>query len=392
MDANTAKNANNTKRPRAEEAEGPAGWEDLVPPAKKQPPPQKYAASDDEDEPIVLAQDVNPGDEVKYRHSVGGAVVGIVEGTVLSVIQSVHGGVTHHSLKVSSTKPKGGKITRTIALSTVVAHEHPEADSDDEAEDEEEEEEAEDESPFGVAPQTEVAPPVSGDNSEFSESEQEEASDDDEADDPKDSDYEEEAAAPKAPKKKPPHSPLQDDDDDDADYSESHSEESEESEQSESDEEEPPPQAPVARAKLVLGGEPSGYDSDDDADAPRATSVFQRRLQARPRKANQPPLKNQGKDQAKQYRGWIAALLKVRAIPSESDEEDGADPEDFRPYNSYRSLQQWRNRMGRGTHNENRVRDHIARAFELDRGRVEQAKYVGQTMCALNLLKEVDFN
>ena len=150
------------------------------------------------------------------------------------------------------------------------------------------------------------------------------------------------------------------------------------------------PQAPVARAKLVLGGEPSGYESDNDPDAIRAQSKFMATLQRRPRKQGQPPLKNGGRDQAKQYRGWIAALLKVRAIPSESDEEEGdVDPEDFVPYTGYRTLQQWRNRMGRGTHNENRVREHIARAFELDRGRVEQAKYVGQTMCALNLLKEV---
>ena len=387
MDASTANNAKDAKRPRAEE-EGPAGWEDLVPPAKKQPPPQKYLPSDDEeDEPIILAQDINPGDEVKYRHSVGGAVVGILEGTVLAVIRNVNGGVESHSLKVISVKLNGGKITRTIALNTVIAHTPPEVDSDDE------EEEEEDESPFGVAPAPEVAPQGNDDNSEFSDSDEGEASDDDEADDPKDLDYEEEREAPprpKAPKKKPPHSPPGDDDDDDADYSESHSEESEESEESESDEEEPVPQAPVARAKLVLGGEPSGYDSEADEEAARATRVFQRRLLRRPRKQGQPPLKNQGKDQAKQYRGWIAALLKVKPIPSESDEEDGADPEDWRPYHSYRTLQHWRNRMGRGTHNENRVRDHIARAFELDRGRVEQAKYVGQTMCALNLLKEID--
>jgi len=377
MAASTASNAKSAKHSRSDE-EPPAGWEDLVPAAKKQALPARHEASDDDDEPVVLPQDVNPGDEVKYRLSVRGETVGIVEGTVLAVVHKVHQGAESYHLKVSSAKPKGGKITRTIPLIDVVAHEPPEVDS----EEEEEEEEEEQEEPASE-PEAQAA-------DEFSESEEASDDDEDEADDPKDADYREAAPAPKEPKKKPPHSPLQDDNDDDADYSESDEEDDNDTSESESDEEEVPvPRAPVARAKLVLGGVPSGYESDHDEDSRRAVHRFQSALQARPRKQGQPPLKNQGWDQAKQYRGWIAALLKVKAVPSDSDVEDGEDPEDFHPYRNYRTLQEWRRQMGRGTHNENRVRNHIARAFELDRGRVEQAKYVGQTMCALNLLKDV---
>ena len=378
MAANVASTANTAKHPRSDE-EPPAGWEDLVPAAKKQALPARHEASDDEDEPIIAFEDVASGDEIKYRHEVNGHVVGIISGTVLVKVRKMEHGRVSRLLKVSSAKPKGeGKITRTIKMNQVMTHERAEDDS--EAEEEEEEE------PDSGA---EAQAAQQGGGSEYSESEEEEASDDDEADDPKDADYREEAPAPKEPKKKPPHSPLHDDDDDDADYSESDEEEDNESESESDDEEVPVPRAPVARAKLVLGGEPSGYESDADDDAARAVQRLQSALQARPRKQGQPPLKNQGRDQAKQYRGWIAALLKVKAVPSDSDVEDGEDPEDFHPYSSYRTLQAWRRNIGRGTHSENRVREYIARAFELDRGRVEQAKYVGQTMCALNLLKDV---
>jgi hypothetical protein len=379
MDASVASTAKVAKHPRPDE-EPPTGWEDLVPAAKKQALPARPEASDDEDEPIIAFEDVASGDEIKYRHEVNGHVVSILSGTVLVKVRKMEHGRVSRLLKVSSAKPKGeGKVTRTIKMNQVMTHERAEDDS------EEEEEE-------GPASEPEDQAAHQGGGSEYSESEEEEeeASDEDEADDPKDADYREEAPAPKEPKKKPPHSPLQDDDDDDADYSESDEDDDDDASESESDEEEQVvPQAPVARAKLVLGGEPSGYESDEDEDSRRAVQRFQSALQARPRKQGQPPLKNQGRDQAKQYRGWIAALLKVKARPSESDEEEGEDPDNFVPYHSYRTLQQWRSRMGRGTHNENRVRNHIARAFELDRGRVEQAKYVGQTMCALNLLKDV---
>ena len=380
MAAKVASTANTAKHPRSDE-EPPAGWEDLVPAAKKQALPARHEASDDEDEPIIAFEDVASGDEIKYRHEVNGHVVGIISGTVLVKVRKMEHGRVSRLLKVSSDKPKGeGKITRTIKMNQVMTHERAEDDSEEEQEEEPASE-----------PEAQAAHEDGGGEYSESEEEEEEASDEDEADDPKDADYREEAPSPKAPKKKPPHSPLQDDDDDDdADYSESDEEDDNDTSESESDEEEVPvPRAPVARAKLVLGGEPSGYESDDDDDAARAVQRFQSALQARPRKQGQPPLKNQGRDQAKQYRGWIAALLKVKAVPSESDVEDGEDPDDFHPYSSYRTLQAWRRQIGRGTHNENRVRDYIARAFELDRGRVEQAKYVGQTMCALNLLKDV---
>jgi len=382
MDANVASAANTAKHPRSDE-DPPAGWEDLVPAAKKQALPAREAGpSDDEDEPIIAFEDVASGDEIKYRHEVNGHVVGILSGTVLVKVRKMEHGRVSRLLKVSSDKPKGeGKITRTIKMNQVMTHERAEDDS------EEEEEE-------GPASEPEDQAAHEDGGGEYSESEEEEeASDEDEADDPKDADYHEEAPGPE--RKKKPHNDAaaaaaDDDDDDDADYSESDEEEEDDTSESESDEEEVPvPRAPVARAKLVLGGEPSGYESDDDDDAARAVQRLQSALQARPRKQGQPPLKNQGRDQAKQYRGWIAALLKVKAVPSDSDVEDGEDPEDFHPYSGYRSLQEWRRRIGRGTHNENRVRDYIARAFELDRGRVEQAKYVGQTMCALNLLKDV---
>ena len=377
MDANVASTANPAKHPRSDE-EPAAGWEDLVPAPKKQALAARPEQSEDEDEPIIDFEDVAAGDEIKYRHEVNGHVVGIISGTVLAKVRKMEHGRVSRLLKVSSDKPKGqGKITRTIKMNQVMTHERAEDDSEEESE--------EDEEPDSWA---EDQAAQQGGGSEFSESEEEEgASDDDEADDPKDADYQAEAPSPKAPKKKPPHSPLQDDDD--ADYSESDEEDDDESESESDDEEVPVPRAPVARAKLVLGGEPSGYDSDNDEDSRRAVQRFQSALQARPRKQGQPPLKNQGRDQAKQYRGWIAALLKVKAVPSDSDVEDGEDPEDFHPYSSYRTLQAWRRNIGRGTHNENRVREYIARAFELDRGRVEQAKYVGQTMCALNLLKDV---
>lgn len=382
MAANVASTANTAKHPRSEE-EPPAGWEDLVPAAKKQALPARHEASDDEDEPIIDFEDVAAGDEIKYRHEVNGHVVGILSGTVLVKVRKMEHGRVSRLLKVSSAKPKGeGKITRTIKMNQVMTHER----ADDDSEEEEQEEE-------GSASEPEDQAAHQGGGSEYSQSEEEEASDEDEADDPKDADYQEEPAEPprlKAHNKKPAAAAADDDDDDDADYSESEEEEEDDESESESDEEEVPvARAPVARAKLVLGGDPSGYDSDDDDDAVRAVQRFQIALRARPRKQGQPPLKNQGRDQAKQYRGWIAALLKVKARPSESDEEEGADPDNFVPYHSYRSLQEWRRRIGRGTHNENRVRNYIARAFELDRSRVEQAKYVGQTMCALNLLKDV---
>jgi hypothetical protein len=378
MAASVASTANTAKHPRSDE-EPPAGWEDLVPAAKKQALPARHEASDDEDEPIIAFEDVASGDEIKYRHEVNGHVVGIISGTVLVKVRKMEHGRVSRLLKVSSAKPKGeGKITRTIKMNQVMTHERAEDDSE-----EEEEEEEPDSGAEAQAAQQ-------GGGSEYSESEEEEeeASDEDEADDPKDADYQAEPPRPKAHNKKPlPRD--DDDDDDDADYSESDEEEDNESESESDDEEVPVPRAPVARAKLVLGGEPSGYESDEDDEAARAVQRFQSALQARPRKQGQPPLKNQGRDQAKQYRGWIAALLKVKAVPSDSDVEDGEDPEDFHPYSSYRTLQAWRRNIGRGTHSENRVREYIARAFELDRGRVEQAKYVGQTMCALNLLKDV---
>ena len=385
MAANVASAARTAKHPRSDE-DPPAGWEDLVPAAKKQALPAREAGpSDDEDEPIIAFEDVASGDEIKYRHEVNGHVIGILSGTVLVKVRKMeHGGVSR-LLKVSSAKPKGeGKITRTIKMNQVMTHERAEDDS------EEEEEE-------GPASEPEDQAAHQGGGSEYSESEEEEEEasdeDEDEDDDPKDADYQE-AKAPGPERKKKPHNAAAaaaaDDDDDDADYSESDEEGDDGESESESDEEEiQVPRAPVARAKLVLGGEPSGYESDDDDDAARAVHRFQVALQARPRKQGQPALKNQGRDQAKQYRGWIAALLKVKARPSESDEEEGEDPDNFVPYHSYRQLQEWRRRIGRGTHNENRVRGYIARAFELDRGRVEQAKYVGQTMCALNLLKDV---
>jgi len=383
MDANVASAANTAKHPRSDE-DPPAGWEDLVPAAKKQALPAREAGpSDDEDEPIIAFEDVASGDEIKYRHEVNGHVVGILSGTVLVKVRKMEHGRVSRLLKVSSAKPKGeGKITRTIKMNQVMTHERAEDDSEEE----------EEEGPASE-PEDQAAHEDGGGEYSESEEEEEEASDEDEADDPKDADYQEEEA-PGPERKKKPHNAAaaaaDDDDDDDADYSESDEEEGDDTSESESDEEEVPvPRAPVARAKLVLGGEPSGYESDDDDDAARAVQRLQSALQARPRKQGQPPLKNQGRDQAKQYRGWIAALLKVKAVPSDEDVEEGEDPEDFHPYSSYRTLQAWRRGIGRGTHNENRVRDYIARAFELDRGRVEQAKYVGQTMCALNLLKDV---
>ena len=366
--ASVASTATDAKRPRPEALA--TGWEDLVPAAKKQAQAGRDAPhsggddDDDDDVPIVDAADVAPGDEVKYRHVVGGRVVGILAGTVLAVARrAAEGGGASFELKVSSTKANGAKITRTIKLVAVVAHEPPEPDSeaDDEADEADEAPEA----------------PEASEASEASE---------DEDDDPKDADYAEGAPRAGGAAQRAASAGS------DADYSESESGGSDESESESEEDEEPPPRAPTARAKLVLGGEPSGYDSDDDDDAIRATSELQTALLARPRKQGQPPLKNQGRDQAKQYRGWIAALLKVKARPSDSDEEAGEDFEDFHPYNSYRSLRLWRRAIGRGTLSENRVREYIARAFELDRGRVEQAKYVGQTMCALNLLMDVRWN
>ena len=372
--ASNATHARNPKQPRSDESE-PASWADLVPgyapPPKKRalaapapapaPAPQADGPGDNDDDevPMFSPEDIAPGDEIKYRHVLRGVSQCIKEGVVLKVDLHEDEAGGHCTLKVSSSRPGGGKITRTIGLGVVVAHTPQEVDSDDESE-----------------PAEEAAQQPGGDGmySDSDSDDQDKAGSVDGGDGGDGGDASDDPDDPNDPEVHPDQ------------FSDS---EPEEHSDSDSDASLPPPDAepPAPRNKLVLAGEPSGYNSDHDPDAGRAFSLLKTALQQRPRKHGQKPLVKQGVPQAKQYRGWLAALLKVKSVREEDDEER-VEGEEYRPYHNYRTLRTWRIEQGTNKDECDRVRDHIARAFELDRGEVEQAKYVGQTMCALNLLMD----
>ena len=370
--ASSATHAKRPKPPRPDSSE-PASWADLVP--GYAPPPKKRARAapepepapgpapqadgpnnnnnDDDEVPMFSPEDFSLGDEIKYRHVLGGVTQSIKDGVVLKVDLHEDEAGGHCTLKVSSDRPGGGKITRTIGLGVVVAHTPQEVDSDDEAE-----------------PAEEAAQQAGGDGM-YSDSD---GDDPDMAGSEDGGDGGDGGDASDDPEVHPDQ------------FSDS---EPEEHSDSDSDASLPPPDAepPAPRNKLVLAGEPSGYNSDHDPDAGRAFSLLKTALQQRPRKHGQKPLVKQGVPQAKQYRGWLAALLKVKSVREEDDEER-VEGEEYRPYHNYRTLRIWRIEQGTNKDECDRVRDHIARAFELDRGQIEQAKYVGQTMCALNLLMD----
>ena len=390
----------NAKRPRAAEEE-PASWEDLVPahrapapPPKKRAAPSPSPAEESDDETMFAPEDIAPGDEIKYRHVLRGEPRCIKDGVVIKVDLHEDEAGGHCTLKVCSSRPGGGKITRTIDLRVVVAHTPQEVDSDDESEPESEEEQAEEQAEEVPAAAQPAGPRVADENNDddFSDSDAE-ADEVDEADDgageADDPDYEQpKRKAPAQANRKARGGGGGDSDGSDANYSDSNPEDNgEESDGEESESDDGARAPPVVRGKLELSGAPSGYESDADPHSRGATECLRRGLMRRPRRAGADPLKNDGYDQAKQYRGWLAALLKVRPIPTEQEEEE-LDGAEYRPYMTYDTLQEWRRRIGGGPDANELVREHIARAFELDRGRPEAAKYIGNTMCALNLLRE----